>query len=152
VTYLVFGFWFLSLLWVMGELDRLFSSRFLNRFMPEMTNSSLNIWFIPPLISMVVPGSGQFINRQPLKALFVFTWPVWAHYLRPLQLSPLKMWYIILPWYVLIFVDALCTALLNRLRDHREEREFSKQAQANVADLSDYLERRRTNRADGNVR
>ncbi|HYG59105.1 MAG TPA: hypothetical protein VD902_13675 [Symbiobacteriaceae bacterium] len=152
MTYLVYAAWFLSLLWVLGELDRLISSRFLNRYMPEMLSGSLNVWFVPPLISLVLPGAGQFLNRQPLKALLCFSWPVWAHYLYPWQLSHLSLWQMVMPWYIIVVVDAVCVALILRLRDMASEREFQRQARATAVDLSEFLDRRKANQFNGNSR
>lgn len=142
MTYAIYALWFLSLLLVAGELDRLFSVRFTQKVMPELSSSS--IWFLPPLVSLVLPGSGQFLNNQLIKALAAFTWPIVVGLLpRPWQFLMLKTWYILIPWYFIVALDALVTGVLLHRRQLQEENARAEGHQAQHESLDDFFTRRR---------
>jgi membrane protein implicated in regulation of membrane protease activity len=121
VTYLLYGLWILSLILIAGELDRLISQRIVRRF--NLNVPEVGRW-IPLITSLVLPGVGQFLNGQPIKALFVLTWPFLAAFKAPVpppwQMVMTKTYELLLPWYLLTVLDALIVALiLNRRRTER---------------------------------
>lgn len=145
MTYAMYTLWFVSLLLVAGELDRQFTSRFSHRFLPELNSSS--VWFLPPLVSFVLPGAGQFLNNQLLKALVCFTWPITVGLLpRPWQFLMLKTWYILIPWYFVVALDALVNGVLVHRRQLKEESAGTVESQAQQGSLDDFFTRRRAAR------
>jgi len=145
VTYLVYALWFLSLLAVAGELDRRWGRRFSDRVLPELAIS--HIWFLPPAASMVVPGSGQLLNGQPIKALFCFLWPFTITAIpRPWQMVALKLWWLAAPWYVFVILDALIYSLMRHRDRHRHEAQGCVSEMGAAHALQLYLVRRSRDR------
>lgn len=145
MTYLVYAFWFLSLLWVAAEVDRLYTGRIAERFMPELSSGS--IWFLTPAVSMVLPGAGQFLNGQVVKGLVCFVWPIVISASRgvwPWQFLHLYTWQLLIAWYPLVVLDALAVGLLHHRRRSREAAalEAAQVRDSHRDDLSDFLSRR----------
>lgn len=146
MTYLLFTLWIISLLLVAGELDGLISRSLMSRLRVTMPDVHWGVAFIG---SAAVPGLGQFVNGQPIKAAFVFAWPFLTMFgapiPRPWQLLGLKTMAYLLPWYVLQVLDALIVGELAEIRHRRSSGgtaapiEGAKRAAA----MADYLARRK---------
>jgi hypothetical protein len=143
LTYLAYGLWFLSLLWVAAEVDRLYTDKLAERWVPEL--AAANVWFLPPVISMVLPGAGQFLNNQLLKALLCFSWPILvasSYKLWPLQFKALHSWELFLPWYLVMVLDALVVGVVRHRRANQEDAELAALQADTRNDLTDFLARR----------
>lgn len=149
MTYFVYAVWFLSLLLVAGELDHRFSRHLSHRFMPEISASA--VWYLPPSVSFILPGAGQFLNGQIIKALVAFTWPITVGLLpRPWQFLMVKTWIMLVPWYIIVVLDALLVGVMTFRRQLREEHAHREEQRGKVDSLGDYLTRRRaTNHKNG---
>lgn len=123
MTHFIYMLWFIALLALAWEADRRWGGWVRDRFLPEL--SGQHPWFWPPVLSLAVPGSGQWLNGQPAKGLLCFLWPfllVALH--RPGSTEPLTLWLLIGAWYVLVVADALVSSLARartrRSRLHRK--------------------------------
>lgn len=145
MTYLAYTAWIISLLLVAGEIDRLLTRRFLEKVFPELQN--ISIWFLPPAVSMILPGAGQFMNGQPLKALLSLTWPFLIYLIpTPFQFVNLITWTKLVPWYWVVVMDALvCSLLASRVRRQTADRVDMASLEA-AQNLSDFLSRRGSGR------
>ncbi len=122
MTYLVYCAWIISLLFLAGEVDGLVR-RWLGRRYEQGLTAPFP-WYVPPFVSMAVPGAGQFLNRQPVKALLVFLWPVlvgFSIFPRPWQTLMMSTRAILAPWYVLMVLDALIVGIIRHRESRREE-------------------------------
>lgn len=146
MTYLLFTLWILSLILVAGQLDTLVSHRIFSRFklpLPEVS------WWIPPVTTALLPGFGQFLNGQPLKALFIFLWPfataIGSPIFKPWQLILVKTPFYLFSWWLLAISDAAVVGTLahrKRLRSYREDPETAG-IEARSVDMADFLNRRK---------
>ncbi|HWI63746.1 MAG TPA: hypothetical protein VNT75_18070 [Symbiobacteriaceae bacterium] len=138
MTYVIYALWFLSLLGVAGELDRRWGRWLCERILPELTTG--HVWFLPPAVSVAVPGAGQLLNGQPVKALLCFLWPfIMTAIPRPWQFVGLKLWWMAAPWYAAVFLDALIVGLA-RFRSRRAcEREDLRSGAQAAHDLHAFL-------------
>lgn len=140
----MYGLWILSMILIAGELDRIISRRIVRRF--DLTMPQVGPW-VPLITSSMLPGVGQFLNGQPIKALFVLTWPFMVAFKAPVpppwQMVMTKTHELLFPWYLLAVLDALIVALmLNRRRTERpaEERRHEQDRSDKVVE---FLSRRR---------
>ena len=148
MSFLIYCLWMISLLVVTGELDRIARERFPNQLQWQWLHTLP--WYIAPFISMLLPGSGQFMNRQPIKGTLLLLWPIlsgFGFFPRPWQLLQFNFLLMSIPWYLLAFADALVVAVISyylRRRGERrvEAREYAESA-AQVQSMSDFLERRK---------
>jgi len=125
VTYLLYGLWIVALMLVAGELDRIISQRIFKRY--DLAVPQVGPW-IPLITSSVLPGVGQFLNGQPIKALFVLMWPFMVAFKAPVpppwQMVMTKTTELLFPWYLITLLDAVVVALiLNRQGSERRENE-----------------------------
>lgn len=148
MTYIVYLLWMISLLLLLGELDRIAREKFPNHLQwPWLTSLP---WYVAPFISVLLPGSGQFMNRQPIKGTVMLLWPVLSglsFFPRPWQLMQFNFFMMWAPWYLLALLDALLFALVGyvirrRIERQTEAREIAESA-AQVKSVTDYLERRK---------
>lgn len=145
MTFLLYSLWILSLFWIAGEIDRLLIRRFARRMDAELPSS--DIWFLPPIVAFALPGAGQFLNRQLVKALLIVSWPfllllTGVH--RPWQMLQFNTYNMLLPWYLLSVIDAMAIALIIHVQRKRQADRESREAnnQSSDRDLTRFLERR----------
>jgi TM2 domain-containing membrane protein YozV len=143
VSYLLYALWLLSLLLLVGEIDRIErygGRRRLTRFWAE--TGSPTVWFVPAVASLVLPGAGQLLNQQPLKALLAFGWPLIVNMLpRPWQFLALPTYVLLIPWYLVVAADALWVAIW-RQRESRRPDAAAATAKSRQDQLTSYLSRR----------
>ncbi len=146
MTYLLFTLWIVSLALVAGELDNLISHRIFARFkLPTIEVT----WWIPPLTTALLPGFGQFLNGQPIKALFFFLWPfvtaIGAPVFKPWQLIAVKTPFYLFSWWLVAMADALIVASLAFRHRARKDREdvMNSGVEARSVDMADFLSRRK---------
>lgn len=113
MTYLIYTGWTLSLILLVGEVDRIFSSWLLRRFRLPVPDIH---WAVTSFIALLVPGSGQFLNGQPIKAAFVLAWPLLIMFRSPVpppwQMLLLKTGALLAPWWFCTWLDATVTGWL----------------------------------------
>lgn len=145
MTFLLYSLWLLSLFWVAGEIDRWLTKRFARRMDAELPSS--DIWFLPSIVALALPGAGQFLNRQLVKALLIVSWPfllLLTGVPRPWQMLRFNTYNMLLPWYLLSVLDATAIALIIHFQRKREaERENqAANSQDTNQDLTSFLENR----------
>jgi hypothetical protein len=141
MTFLVYIAWYASLLLLAGELDRRFTRRLTERVIPEL--SAFSLWFMPAVGSAVLPGAGQFLNSQPLKALVAFSWPILFGMIpRAWQFLMIHTYVLLIPWWITVVLDALIVGVLRHRRMIRDEAPAGDGKVRKAADLSDFLSRR----------
>jgi hypothetical protein len=145
MTFLLYSLWLLSLFWVAGEIDRLLVKRFARQMESELPSS--DIWFLPPIVAFALPGAGQFLNRELVKALLIISWPfllLLTGVPRPWQMLRFNTYNMLLPWYLLSVIDALAVALVIHYQRKRQVDQESQEAnkQNSDQDLTRFLERR----------
>lgn len=139
MTYLIYCLWVFLLLQVCGEVDRLLRRRFTRWYESAFPTVS---WYLPPVSSALIPGSGQFLNGQLLKGTLAILWPLFvgfSFFPRPWQMLQLRLGPLLLPWYTLVVLDALIFGLAFGW----ERNEKPAPADRPERDLSSFLERRR---------
>lgn len=145
MTFLLFVAWIAVLVLLAGELDNLVSHKLFARFkltIPEVS------WWIPPATTAGLPGFGQFLNGQPIKALFIFLWPfataIGAPILKPWQLILVKTGFFLFPWWIVAIADALVVSILLGRRRQQVYRKAvaDSDIESRSVDMADYLERR----------
>jgi|GEM_PF-5305948 len=138
MTYLLYTLWFVVLLWVAAEVDRLLVCRFWPGMFAELR--AMGLWFLPPVVSALLPGGGQLLNGQAVKALLCLAWPLVLGLIpRPWQMVRLATWELLIVWYPLVLLDALVTGMINRVG----RRHAARVEQAPTRnDLTDFLARR----------
>lgn len=143
MTYLFYCLWILSLVLVISELDSLIARRLLDKMQSPIPEAH---WGFAVFASFLIPGVGQFLNGQVLKAFFFLTWPfltLWgAPIPRPWQMLAIKSPWLLLPWWLLAILDALVVGLIRQRRDRIALKQSL--ASANTADFYSYLERKRS--------
>lgn len=146
MTYLVYGLWLLSIFWIAGEIDRHLHERYgmlLDRELPSGSS-----WLLSGFASLLLPGAGQFLNRQPVKAAFVLAWPflmLLIKFPRPWQMLQFSSYALLLPWWLLAVGDALAVGLIIHYRQRwllaREAK--SLRESDHVRNMDSFLERRK---------
>lgn len=149
MTYLLYGFWLLSMVLAVGELDNLVSRRILQRLKLAFPETH---WLTSSFLSIMLPGLGQFLNAQPLKALMLFAWPfltLWGYPVpRPWALWGLKSGWMLLPWWLIAIGDALVVGWL-RQRQQRLEPAQRSDLPSNTIDYDTFLEKRQKRQNSG---
>lgn len=145
MTYLVYAGWTLTLILLAGELDRLFSAWLLRRFRLPVPDVH---WAITAFIALLVPGSGQFLNGQPIKAAFVLAWPLLIMFRSPIpppwQMLLLNTGALLAPWWLCAWLDATLTGWLVWRARHGPDREGRALAGRSRQDqMADFLDRRK---------
>lgn len=150
MTYLLYAAWILSMVLAIGELDNLVARRILQwlKFpFPEVD------WKISTFLSPFLPGLGQFLNGQPLKALFVAAWPFISLYNwpvpRPWPLWGLKTGLMLLPWWLIAIADALIVGWIRQRRQTAEQMAPREGLPANTVDYYAYLQKRQKREGSG---
>ncbi|MFZ5827398.1 MAG: hypothetical protein ACOY94_24115 [Bacillota bacterium] len=151
MTYLIYTAWILALVLTVGELDNLISRRLMQRFRLTLPEGH---WLTSGFLSAMLPGLGQFLNSQPLKAIFIISWPfltMWGWPVpRPWQLLALKTGWILLPWWAAAVADAIVVGFLTQ-RSREREQQAPRQGQvSNTVDYFSYLSNRQKRRNSGN--
>ncbi len=143
MTYLLYSLWILSLILVVSELDSLVARRVMDRLRVAVPESH---WLLAVFASAVLPGVGQFLNGQVLKAFFFLIWPFLSLFgapvPRPWQMLALKTGWLLLPWWLLAIGDALVSGLIRHGRQHLANKRAL--AASNTTDLYAYLDRKRS--------
>lgn len=145
-TYLLYIVWIYTILLLAGEVDRLVSPP----FMEKIQGGALKgiPWIAAPGAGLFLPGAGQLINAQPIKAVTTLVLAVLLMYRvipRPWQMQTLNTFEMLYPWYGVAFFDALAVAVWQNVKARREERRQFKlrtEATARVCDMAEFLNRR----------
>lgn len=152
MTYLVYTAWILSLVLAVGELDNLAARRIMQRLGLHFPDAH---WLTSGFLTAFLPGLGQFLNGQPLKAIFLISWPfltLWGWPVpRPWQMLALKSGWLLLPWWVIAIGDALLVGWIasrQQLREQQAPRQGERPA--NTVDYYSYLAARQNKRNSGN--
>lgn len=120
MTYLAYSAWILSLVLVVGELDNLIARRLFRRLGLSFPETS---WLMAMFLSWILPGLGQFLNGQPLKAAFLMTWPFLTLYgtFVPWALWGLKTGWLLVPWWLIAIGDGLVVGYLRQRKQRAEQ-------------------------------
>lgn len=145
MTYLVYTGWTMTLILLAGELDHLLSSRLLRRFRLPVPDVH---WAVTSFIALLVPGSGQFLNGQPIKAAFVLAWPLLIMFRSPVpppwQMLLLKTGALLAPWWFCTWLDAAVYSWLVWRARHRRDGEGDEPGdRARQEQMADFLARRK---------
>lgn len=151
MTYVLYAAWILALVLTVGELDHLIARRLMQRFRLTLPEGH---WLTAGFLSAMLPGLGQFLNGEPLKALFLIVWPFATLYgwpvPRPWQLLALKTGWILLPWWAVAVGDALVVGFLNQRWREREQQASRQEQASNTIDYYSYLSERQKRHNSGN--
>lgn len=148
MTYVLYAAWILAMVLAAGELDSLVAGRLFRRFGLHFPESH---WLVSSFLTIMIPGLGQFVNGQPLKALFLILWPFLTLFgspiPRPWPLLALKTGWVLLPWWLIAVGDAFVVGWIQHRRLVRERKESGQETRASHAvDMYAYLSQRQKRR------
>jgi hypothetical protein len=105
--------WCITLYLAAAELDRQIGWKVSDRWLPGIAGPYP--WYAPPAASLALPGAGQLLNRQPVKAAAGLLGAIAiAAVPRPPQLVAVGLAWLMLPWYIIVVADALVFGVLYR--------------------------------------
>lgn len=113
MTYFMYVLWCITLYMAAAELDKYVGWEICDRWLSGIAGPYP--WYMPAAAALALPGAGQLLNRQPVKAAVALLGAIAiAAAPRPPQLVAVALVWLMLPWYSMVVVDALVYGILRR--------------------------------------